>query len=120
MQTIRITLRVLHRPVESHLADIYSKYGVDYDDRVLPSIGNEVLKAVVAGFDASELITMREHVRRAPCSTASLLLVFCANGCEQVSSRVREELTKRAEHFHLVLDDISIVRCRHRCPRLFC
>ena len=64
MQTVLITLRVLHRPVESHLSDIYSQYGVDYDDRVLPSIGNEVLKAIVAMYDASELITMREHVRQ--------------------------------------------------------
>lgn len=34
-----------------------------YDERVLPSIGNEVLKATVAQFDASELITNREIVR---------------------------------------------------------
>ncbi len=31
-------------------------------DRVLPSIGNEVLKAIVAQFDAGELITQRELV----------------------------------------------------------
>ena len=30
--------------------------------RVLPSIGNEVLKATVAQFDASEIITQREIV----------------------------------------------------------
>jgi prohibitin 1 len=36
--------------------------GLDYDDRVLPSITNEVLKAVVAQFDAGELITQREMV----------------------------------------------------------
>jgi prohibitin 1 len=31
--------------------------------QVLPSITNEVLKAVVAEFDAGELITMRDEVR---------------------------------------------------------
>jgi hypothetical protein len=36
--------------------------GLDYDERVLPSIGNEVLKAIVAQFDAAELITQREIV----------------------------------------------------------
>lgn len=35
---------------------------MDYDERVLPSIGNEVLKAIVAQFDAAELITQREVV----------------------------------------------------------
>ncbi len=42
------------------LLDIYTTLGIDYDDRVLPSITNEVLKAVVAQFDAGELITQRE------------------------------------------------------------
>ena len=35
---------------------------MDYDERVLPSIGNEVLKSIVAQFDAAELITQREIV----------------------------------------------------------
>jgi prohibitin 1 len=62
LQTVSLTLRVLHRPEQDHLHDIYSKLGMDYEERVLPSIGNEVLKAVVAQFDASELITQRETV----------------------------------------------------------
>ena len=32
----------------------------DYDERVLPSIVNEVTKAVVAKYNASELLTKRE------------------------------------------------------------
>lgn len=47
MQQVQVTMRVLSRPVESKLPDIYRKLGVDYDERVLPSIGNEVLKAVI-------------------------------------------------------------------------
>ena len=46
----------------------------------------QVLKAVVAEFDAGELITQRETV----------------------SQRVNDELTKRAGQFGVVLDDISI------------
>ena len=34
----------------------------DYDERVLPSIGNEVLKAIVAQYNADQLLTMREKV----------------------------------------------------------
>lgn len=62
MQTVSLTLRVLHRPDPLHLSGIYSRLGLDYDERVLPSIGNEVLKATVAQFDASEIITQREIV----------------------------------------------------------
>ena len=42
-----ITLRILFRPVEDKLPHIYANVGVDYDERVLPSITTEVLKAVV-------------------------------------------------------------------------
>jgi hypothetical protein len=59
---VTITLRVLSRPDIDHLPQIYQSLGLDYDERVLPSIGNEVLKSIVAQFDAAELITQREVV----------------------------------------------------------
>ena len=59
---VSITLRVLSRPDTTHLPKIYQALGLDYDERVLPSIGNEVLKSIVAQFDAAELITQREVV----------------------------------------------------------
>lgn len=59
---VSITLRVLSRPDVALLPKIYQSLGMDYDERVLPSIGNEVLKSIVAQFDAAELITQREVV----------------------------------------------------------
>ena len=47
MQTVNISLRTLYRPQSSQLAKIYANLGLDYEERVLPSIINEVLKAVV-------------------------------------------------------------------------
>lgn len=86
LQTVSITLRILFRPDPNNLPTLYKTLGRDYDERVLPSITSEVLTAVVAEFDASELITLREYV----------------------SSRVNEELTDRATQFGLILDDISL------------
>lgn len=73
---VSITLRVLSRPDVEHLSKIYQSLGLDYDERVLPSIGNEVLKSIVAQFDAAELITQREVVRALICSR----LCACVKG----------------------------------------
>ncbi|KFY76487.1 hypothetical protein V501_08974 [Pseudogymnoascus sp. VKM F-4519 (FW-2642)] len=86
LQMVSLTLRVLSRPDVKQLPKIYQNLGQDYDERVLPSIGNEVLKSIVAQFDAAELITQREAV----------------------SNRIRSDLLKRAQEFNIALEDVSI------------
>lgn len=86
LQMVEISLRVLYKPDSNNLPFIYRRLGHDFDERVLPSIVNEVTKAVVARFNASELLTKREAV----------------------SKMIHDLLVERAADFHILLDDVSI------------
>lgn len=86
LQMVTIAIRVLHKPNPNQLVWIYRFLGVNYDERVLPSIMNECAKAVVARYNANELLTKRD----------------------QVSKEISFDLQKRAGIFNILLEDVSI------------
>lgn len=86
LQYVNISLRVLYKPDVGRLPTILSKFGEDYDRRILPSIMNETLKAVVAQYNAEQLTTQREEIARL----------------------VRRNLSDRALDFHIKIEDCSI------------
>jgi len=86
LQTVNVSLRILYRPEPAKLPQIYSELGLDYDERVLPSITNEVLKAVIARYNAEELITKRYTVTEA----------------------ITKLLIERADQFGIILDDVAL------------
>lgn len=86
LQMVNIKLRVLWRPICAELPKLYRELGTDFDERVLPSIGNEVLKSIVAQYNAEELLSKRA----------------------EVSQRIKSEMMKRAKTFHLEFDDVAI------------
>jgi prohibitin 2 len=89
LQMVNINLRVLTKPDAGNLSQIYKTLGMDFDDKVLPSIVNEVLKSVVAQYNAAQLITQRDLVSR----------------------MIRQRLTQRASDFNILMDDVAITHC---------
>lgn len=86
LQMVTIAIRVLHKPDPNNLVWIYRFMGLNYDERVLPSIMNECAKAIVARYNANELLTKRALV----------------------SADISRELKARASLFNIVLEDVAI------------
>jgi prohibitin 2 len=86
LQMVTIAIRVLHKPDPNQLVWIYRFLGQNYAERVLPSIMNECAKAVVARYNANELLTKREIV----------------------SKEISIDLQKRASAFNIKLEDVAI------------
>jgi len=86
LQMVTIHVRMLFKPDVPGLPHIHKNLGPDYDERVLPSIANEVMKATIAQYNAEQLLTQREGV----------------------SKEIREGIVARAKQFSILMDDVAI------------
>ncbi|KAF4661353.1 hypothetical protein FOZ61_003359 [Perkinsus olseni] len=91
LQMATIHVRLLYRPVAERLPAIHKSLGPDFAERVLPSVGNEVLKAVVARYNAEQLLTQREKVSR----------------------EIRNAVVDRCQAFDIALDDVAITHLNY-------
>jgi len=87
LQTVTITCRLLFRPKIEDLPSIHQSIGMNYEERVLPSVAHEVLKSVIAQYTAKQLLQERERV----------------------SKEVRDAITARCETFNILIEDVALV-----------
>ena len=98
LQNVDITLRILFRPEERSLPWIFTHIGVDFDEKILPSITNEVLKGVVVG-------TVVYYIH---CSMECVLLTNCIEIIweERTCKDFKHTVTYNPESLSVLLPDM--------------
>eukprot|EP00331_Platyophrya_macrostoma_P000141 CAMPEP_0176407390 /NCGR_PEP_ID=MMETSP0127-20121128/1386_1 /TAXON_ID=938130 /ORGANISM="Platyophrya macrostoma, Strain WH" /LENGTH=312 /DNA_ID=CAMNT_0017786593 /DNA_START=21 /DNA_END=959 /DNA_ORIENTATION=+ len=86
LQMVNMAVRVLYQPSVENLHHIYRNLGQNYAETVLPSLVNEIIKAVIAQFNAADLLQRRP----------------------EVSQRIAMMLAERAQRFYIDITDVSI------------
>eukprot|EP01035_Chromulina_nebulosa_P030487 gene30487-40510_t len=88
LRTVSMTFKVFFRPDQNELSFLFCNMGTNYDERVIPSLVNEVAKSVVAKYNATELMANRQLV----------------------NERIRDVLTQRLAKYKIIIDDVVITQ----------
>lgn len=103
LQTVNVTLRVLYQPKFEKLPHIFKSLGMDYDERVLPSIGNETMKAVFVSYFCVFNFFSHKHIQ------ASYNAEELITQREAVSVEIRKMIQQEGDKYNIQFVDISIV-----------
>ena len=69
------------------MIDLHRHFGINYQQKILPSIVNEVVKSVIAMYSAQDLINKRD----------------------KISQKIRDQLDTRCNEFYMDLQDMSLM-----------
>jgi len=90
LQPLQITVEVSSRPELRMLPEIYNNYGIDYDERVLPTLATNVLETVVAECDVADFSKNAKNIRQ----------------------RILKDLSQRADSFGIIVENVSLTDLR--------
>lgn len=88
LQQVDFQTRVLYKPDPLKLAEISKRLGVNYAEKIMTPLVKEVSKAIIAQYDAQQLLSQRE----------------------QVSKDIKNTLSKRLSFFNVLVDDVAITQ----------
>eukprot|EP00388_Colpodella_angusta_P004889 GDKJ01015605.1.p1 GENE.GDKJ01015605.1~~GDKJ01015605.1.p1 ORF type:complete len:297 (+),score=97.80 GDKJ01015605.1:38-928(+) len=86
LQTVNLQIKIHYHPNPNKLPELHRNFGIDFADKIIPSVAFEVVKAKIANYYSTQLLTAREAL----------------------SLEIKAEITKRFKEYNLVVDDFSI------------
>ena len=86
LQLVNLNARVVYRPDKTKLHKIYATLGNQYDKKVLNTVVAEIIRGIVAQFNAQQLISARD----------------------QVSNQIKFSLKQRAALYGVIIDEFAI------------
>jgi len=87
LQSVELKARVIYKPDPNKIDEIYKKLGPDYVNKILTSTFNEIVRGVIAQYNAQQLYNQRE----------------------MISELMKKLLAERTRPFNIIIDDLSLM-----------
>ena len=87
LQTVNLKIRIVCRPKIDKLPELYRLLGMNYDERVLTSIVQEICGVAVSQYNAAQIISQRDVI----------------------SFLIKKRITDKARDFFIEIDDVALI-----------